>query len=103
MSIYFLPRTRLGKWSMWSSILSFIFLILFFFFALQGEKGGETFFHNPKLAVPISLAGFLNICSFLTGIITIIKNKERAPIVFLSTLVGFLAIIWMLAEIISPH
>ena len=51
-----------------------------------------------------SWAGFFSgIAAFFTGIISILKNKERSVLVFLSTLLGSLVLLWIFAEIAFPH
>jgi hypothetical protein len=40
---------------------------------------------------------------FFTGITSIIKEKERSIVVVLATILGFLVLIFVSGEIISPH
>jgi len=103
MKLSFTPKTKLGKWSVGLIISFFVFLGIFFMFINLGERGGETFFSNLKLTIPFCLAAISAIASFFTGIISILKNKERSILVFLTTLLGFLILLWCLAEILFPH
>ncbi len=100
MKIYFISKNYLGKWSFGLIISFFVFLGLFFLFVNLGEKGGETFFSNPKLTIPMLVAATSGIGSFFTGILTIFKNKEKSIFVFLSTLIGFFVLLWCLSEIL---
>ena len=103
MKINFIPKTYLGKWSVGLVIGFFMFLGLFFIFIALGERGGDAFFSNLKLTIPGLLAAISSIGSFFTGIVSIFKNKERSIIVFLSTILGFLILLWCFAEILFPH
>jgi hypothetical protein len=103
MKITFTPKTSLGKWSIGLILAFFIFLIIFFILIELGERGGETIFSNLKLLIPFSLAVISAIASFFTGIMGIFKKKEKSVLVFLSTILGFLILLWILAEILFPH
>ena len=72
-------------------------------FISLGETGGATIFSNLKLAIPGLLAALSAIVCFFTGIISVFKNKERSVLVFLSTILGFLVLLWCLAELLFPH
>lgn len=103
MRVNYKPNTALGKWSFILIVVSLIFFILFYSLVALGQRGGDTFFSNPALAVPILLAGISAVCAFFAGITCIIMNRERAIFVFVSTIVGFLVLFFGLAEIIFPH
>jgi len=103
MKITFTPKTYLGKWAVGLIIAFFIFLSLFFMFIGLGERGGETIFSNLKLLIPYSIAVVSAVASFVIGIISIFKNKERSVLVFLSIILGFLILLWTLAEFIFTH
>ena len=70
---------------------------------LLGQRGGDTFFSNPFLAIPILLAGISGIAAFITGIISIIREKERSVSVYLAVAIGLIVLIVALVQIISPH
>ena len=59
----------------------------------------------PLLLIPATIipAGICGIAAFFTGIISIIKSKERSVLVFLTTVIGFLVLIFVLGEILVPH
>lgn len=98
-----MPKSFLGKLSV---ILIIAFLFLFIIFQLlvfTGQKGGETFFDNLLLTTPIFLAGVCAITAFFTGIISLIKKRERAILVYISTLIGLLVLWFILGEFLYPH
>lgn len=103
MKICFLPKTNLGKWSVgWILLAVFTFAIFWLLIAL-GERGGATFFSNLKLTIPGLSIVFFGTASFAVGIISIIKKKERSSLVFLSAILGFMILLFFLAEILFPH
>jgi hypothetical protein len=56
-----------------------------------------------KLTAPMLIAAGSAVSSFVTGLISIIKRKERAILVFLSSLTGFLVLIYIILEFSFPH
>lgn len=103
MKITFLPKTNLGKWTVGLIVGFFVFLTVFFLLIELGERGGETIFSNLKLTIPYFIAVFLAIASFVVGIISVIKKKERSILVFLSIILGFLILLWVLAVFVFPE
>ena len=103
MKISFMPKTNLGKWSVWLVVGFFVFLGVFAFLVASGERGGETFFSNLKLTIPMIIAVACAIGSFFTGAIGIIRKKDYSVLVFISTLVGFFVLWFSVAEIVFPH
>jgi len=103
MRISFLPKTLLGKWSIGLIIAFFLFLVAFQLLVASGQRGGDTFFSNLVLTVPILLAGTSGVSAFPTGLIGVIRSKERSVLVFLTILIGFFVLSFWLGEILSPH
>lgn len=98
-----MPKTILGKWSVGLIIIFFLSFAALRLLVALGQRGGETFFSNPLLAITGIFMGISGISAFFTGIIGIIKSKERAVLVFLSTAIGLFVLIFCLGEILSPH
>ena len=103
MRVKFRPSSSLGTWSVRLIAVALAFFILFFVLVASGQRGGETFFSNPLLAITILLAGILATGSFFIGIIGIARIRERSVLVFLATTAGLLVLLFGLAEIIFPH
>ena len=103
MRIIYKPITSLGQWSARLIVGFLLFLALFFGLVASGQRGGDTFFSNPILTIPMLIAVVLAICAFFTGISSIIKDRERAIFVWISTILGFFVLLFGLAEIIFPH
>jgi len=98
-----MPKTKFGKYSILFILLFFFFLITFFLFVRSGQRGGDTFFSNLYLAIPGLLAGVSAILSFIFGLVSLIKEKSRSLLVIISTIIGFLITLFILAEILFPH
>ncbi len=103
MRVNYKPNTALGKWSVILIVVSFLFFIMLSSFIASGQRGDDTFFSRPALAVPMLLAGISAVCAFFTGITCIIRNRERAIFVYISTVTGFFVLFFFLAEILFPH
>ena len=82
-----LPKTSLGKWSVGLAIALILFLVL-----VGTLTAGFTFSpgFNPVLAVvlKITLVGMPGTV-FVTGLVSMIKRKERSIIVLVSIALGF--------------
>jgi len=92
-----------GKWSIILIIIFCLFSAIFYLFIVLGQRGGQGFFSNTLLAFPALIAGISGSLAFIAGSIGIIKDKQRNVFVFLSTAIGFLVLVWCLAEILFPH
>ena len=100
MRISILPKTSLGRWSVG---LAAAFILLSILFAVLTGLGGV----GPGPVAPIVIAtvifGISGIAAFVTGLISIIKSRERSILVFLAVIVGLLVLIFCLGEVIFPH
>ena len=103
MRVSYKPSAVLGAWSVRLIAFAFAFFILFAALVALGQRGGETFFSNLVLTIPMLIAAVLAVCAFITGILSIIRNRERAVFVLISTTIGLFVLIFGLAEIIFPH
>ena len=103
MRVHFKPTTQLGKRSVWLLVAVAVSFAAFRIMVLSGQRGGDTFFSNPFLTIPIFLAAISGIAAFITGLISIIREKERAISVYLAVAVGLIILVVVLAQIISPH
>lgn len=98
-----LPGTDLGRKSVIFTLLFFVFFLIFRFVVLAGYRGGDTFFSQPALSIPISIAGIFGVLAFITGIFSVITQKERSVSVFISILWGAFVFVFILGEFVSPH
>ncbi len=103
MKLHFKPITLLGKWSVGLILVFAVFLALFYILVASGQRGGETFFSNLILTIPILIAGISGISAFATGLIGVIMSRERSIAVYISIIIGLLVLLFVLGEIIFPH
>ena len=102
-----LPTTTLGKWSIGLGIAGFLLFVVFFIEVALGFRGGDTLdlsdFSQIGLGIPIMLAGVSLISAMVTGIIGIVKYKERNVLVFLAAAAGLFVLFLVLGELLFQH
>lgn len=99
-----MPKTILGKWSVGLIITFFLLLATgMTVVSVFKQEGGETFFDNLWISIPMLSAGAAAIAAFFTGIISIWKSKERSILVFVASLIGLLALWFIIGGILVPH
>ncbi len=105
-----MPKTALGKWSLILVVLMPVLLMIGPSFAntlYAGVSAGDNLLQDiaarPLLALSM-VAGFAcGAAAFITGLITILKDKERAMLVFLSTIIGAVTTILIIGQMIFPE
>ncbi len=93
MKIQIYSKKALGKWS---AILTLLFI------ALMTIKI-STLSMYIRLPLPTPFIAIIGIVGFVLGVISIIKNKDRAILTVISIPVGLIIFFWTAAEIIFPH
>jgi hypothetical protein len=83
-------------------LLAAALFALFFGFVATGERGGETFFSNPALALPISGAAIVAVAAGGTAIAAR-RRGDRSLLVTVAIGVGTVVVLWIAAEIAFPH
>jgi hypothetical protein len=101
------PKSDIGKWSIGLIVMMPILLYIGTSFVSFYESAGKTIPHDivirPGVALPM-LAGFVSgIAAFFCGIIGITRKKDYSVLVFISTIIGFFALPWILATILLYH
>ena len=110
MRLSFIPKTTLGRWSVGlivaMPVLFFIgqsLLNLLYKSVPAGNTILEDIAERPALALTM-LAGMVSgISAFIAGLIAMVKQKERALLVYAAIIIGALLIIFLLGEILFPH
>lgn len=98
-----MPKTFYGKWSVGFILGFLLFLSIFYLVIKAGYRGGDSFFSNPFLVIPILMSAACGIMSFSSGMISIFKQKERNLLVIISTILGLFVLLMVLGEILTPH
>jgi hypothetical protein len=86
------PHTKLGAWSMW---LNAFFLTVIIISLMLVKVLGILSFDDRWWDVTV-LVFLASIAAFVTGLLAIIKDKERSIIVYLSVTIGLLALLFLL-------
>ena len=85
------PQTKLGKWSVW---LNSFFLIVIATSIMLVNVFGLLSYGDHWWDVTVPILALATITAFILGIIAIIK-KERSVLVYISVIIGLLAIIFI--------
>ena len=85
--------------------VALIVLLAYFFLMINvfGQRGGDTFFSNLNLTIPMLAAWASGVASFVLGLIAIIKAKSRSVLVFIVTLLCALTTMYGILEVAFPH
>jgi hypothetical protein len=108
-NIKFLPQNVLGKWSVALVIAMpvFFFIGMSFVDFYESVSSGKTILQDIMLRPGVALAmlsGFASgITALFTGAFSILKKKERSVLVFISTTIGLLVLLFLMAEVLFPH
>ena len=91
MKINFIPKNKLGKWSVG---LNTFFLLVIFISIMLVKVFRILSFDNHWWDVTVPILAFTTITAFILGTIAIIK-KERSVLVYVSFIIGLLAILFI--------
>jgi hypothetical protein len=105
-----MPKSNMGKWSMWLIIAMLILIFIgmstttsLYSSVESGDTIAADILKRPALALSM-LAGFgAGVSAFVTGLFAIFKAQDRRVIVFVSTIMGALLTLFLIAEIAFPH
>jgi len=109
MRLNFMPKTFLGRWS----VALIIAMPIFFYIGMsfvdfyESVPAGNTIPHDimirPGVALPMLVGMVSGVLTFIIGLVSIIRKKERALLVYASTMIGGLLTLFLLGEIFFPH
>ncbi len=97
-----MPSTRFGKWAGWLTGLFVALLALFLALVEAGQRGGETFFSNPVLAIPGLGAAASAIAGGVLGVLAL-KHRDRSLVVIVAVVVGLFVLAFAIGEVAFPH
>jgi hypothetical protein len=91
-----MPKTKIGKISFWMVIVAFIGIYLNYWLSMLSDG-------TWRIVMPgFLMVGAVCICGIIS-IIAIVKYRDRAILLFLSSLLGILGIMFVLGEFLVPH
>lgn len=104
------PKTTLGKWSVYLILAMPVLLIIGTSFTnslYESIPAGDTLLKDiaarPALALTMLAGMGAGISAFITGLLGIIRQKENALLVYVSTVIGALLMLFLLGEIMLPQ
>ena len=107
---HFAPQTKIGKWSVGLIIampLLFIIGTSFTNSLYQSVPAGDTILADlavrPMLALTMLSGMLAGILAFITGLVDIVRKKDRAVLVYIASLIGALLVIFLSGELLFPH
>ena len=105
-----MPKTNLGKWSFWLIVAMPILILIgssltnsLYESVPSGDTILEDIANRPVLALSM-LAGLASgVGAFITGLVAILKQKERAILVYAASVIGAGTLIFLIVEFSFPH
>lgn len=104
------PATLLGRWSVGLVVVMPLLFILGGSLAdslYRTVPAGGTILGDiaarPALALTMLLGLLCGVAAFVTGLVAILRQKERSAMVFVATAVGALLLFFLAGELVSPH
>ncbi len=92
-----MPKTKMGRWAG-----GFLAVFLVFFIALILGSNLLNIAPGTPLIVMVGIcATIFGIAAFVTGVISLIKFKDRSFIVILAVVIGFIASLLMIMEVVE--
>ena len=102
--------TTLGKWSVGLIAVMPILLVLGSLFSrtlYESVSAGPTILADiasrPLLALTMLAGMAAGISGFITGLLAIVKHKENALLVYVSTVIGGLLTLFLVGELTFPR
>jgi len=104
------PKTTLGKWSVGLIIAMPVLFVLGSSLAnslYKSVPAGGTIFADiaarPALALTMLTGMAAGISAFITGLIAMIRQKEKSLLVYVSAAIGAILALFLIGEIVLPH
>ena len=108
--MFLIPKTISGKWSLGLIVAMPILFFIGTSFTntlYKSVSAGSTILKDivgrPALALTMLAGMAAGISAFIVGLIAIIRQKERALLAYVATLIGMLLILFLIGEILFPH
>jgi hypothetical protein len=99
----FVPFTRGGRLALGAFFAHVTFLVMFMIAAASGQEGGDTFFDNLWLSIPVMLAGVAIVVAALLALYALARRHDWSIVTVIVTLYGLLAMWFIAGELLMPH
>jgi hypothetical protein len=104
------PATTAGKWSVGAAIVMpclFVIGASFTNSLYSAVPAGDTIAADiaarPALALTMLAGMGAGIVALVAGLVALIRQKERAVLVFISSSIGALLVLFLAGELLFPH
>ena len=104
------PKTTLGKWSVGLIVAMPILFVIGSSFTnslYKSVPAGKTILADiaarPALALTMLAGMGAGISAFIVGLLAIARQKENALLVYVATVIGALAVLFLAGEIVFSH
>ena len=104
------PKTTLGRWSIGLVIAMPILFVISSLLAhslYTSVPAGRTIVADiaarPALALTMLAAMGTGIAAFIVGLVAIVRQKDSAILVYASTVIGTLVMLFLAGEVVFPH
>lgn len=104
------PKTKPGWWSVGLIVAMPILFALgssFTNLLYNSVPAGETILADiaarPALALTMLAGTAAGISAFIVGLLAIVRQQEKALLVYVSTVIGAMLILFLTGEILFPH
>lgn len=105
-----IPATSAGKWSVGAAIVMPLLFVIGTSFTnslYSSIPAGDTILADiaarPALALTMLAGMGAGISALIAGLVAIIRQKERSVLVFISSSIGALPVLFLAGEILFPH
>ncbi len=101
MKIVFWPKEKSGKAAI-ALFASMVICVSCFFLMVNvfGQRGGQTFFSNLNLTIPMLVGWMCGLLSFVFGTMALFKHKVFAVLVMVTTLISFLTTLYGIGAVL---
>ena len=92
-----MPKTKLGKWTglFLAIFVVSLIIVIVFLNVLHLRRGGR----NVLTVLPVLTMMASGITAFITGLISLLKFKDRSLVVILAVVFGLLAVLMVIMEV----
>ena len=105
-----IPKTTWGKWSVGLIVAMPILFVIGSSFTdsvYESVPAGETILADivarPALALTMLAGMVAGVSAFIVGLLVIVRQKENAVLVYVSTVIGAFLVLFLTGEIAFPH
>ncbi len=101
LSFIGMPRTKVGKGSMWLAVAFFVLFTAWQLYVNNTSRPRQTFFSDLPQAILILSTAAAGITGAILGVIALVFKRERSILIILSIIIGSFVLYWTIGELMS--